>query len=120
MAIDAEKLLLGKHYLARGYGWNGSAREIGVSAEKLRLALDPEYREKRQRYEREIRPLLPNRKRRRVHVNKFVVREIPNRVLVERDHALSQSVSITASMMGDPLPGRSALDKKRAQAIWRK
>ena len=40
----------------------------------------------------------------------------PNAVLIERDRATSVEVSLTAAVMGDPLPGRSALDKRRSPA----
>lgn len=38
----------------------------------------------------------------------------PPSVLIERERATRAEVSLTASLCGDPLPGRSALDKQRA------
>lgn len=38
---------------------------------------------------------------------------IPISIIAERDRAMSyETRDITAALMGDPLPGRSALDKK--------
>ncbi len=46
------------------------------------------------------------------HITSFRV-EIPSRVAAERDRAMELGPqSITAAMMGDPLPGRSALDRR--------
>jgi hypothetical protein len=48
---------------------------------------------------------------------------IPHAVAAERDAALSAPLSPDQLLLGDPLPGRSALDRKRAAAskrsIWR-
>lgn len=40
------------------------------------------------------------------------VKVIPPEVLAERNAALSHNPDITALVCGDPLPGRSALDKR--------
>ncbi len=39
----------------------------------------------------------------------------PPEILAERDAALANHVEVTAVLMGDPLPGRSALDRKAAR-----
>lgn len=39
---------------------------------------------------------------------------VPNSVLLERDRAKARPITLTAEIFGDPLPGRSALDKKRS------
>lgn len=38
----------------------------------------------------------------------------PVEVAAERDRVAAARVSLTAELMGDPSPGRSALDRKRA------
>lgn len=43
-------------------------------------------------------------------------RQVPPDVLLERERATRADVSLTAAILGDPLPGRSALDKKRSEA----
>lgn len=46
------------------------------------------------------------------------VTEIPDEVLRDRDERLRKSpASLTAELMGDPIPGRSALDLKNNQTI---
>lgn len=42
---------------------------------------------------------------------------VPPHILEERERALSIAPSITAAIFGDPLPGRSALDRKRMEAM---
>ena len=93
---------------ANGMAWEKIAFELGVSTSKLKNALDPEFRlrqaKKREEYRltgipfsRESRP------------------EAPQRVLDERDRRMAlEHKSLTASWFKDPLPGYSALDKKRA------
>lgn len=39
----------------------------------------------------------------------------PPEVLAERDAALANHVEVTAVLMGDPAPGRSALDRRMAK-----
>lgn len=39
--------------------------------------------------------------------------EVPTEVLAERNRAYAAPVSLTAMVMGDPLPGRSALEARR-------
>ena len=44
-----------------------------------------------------------------------IVKAPPEDVLAERDRALARERSLTAIVFGDPLPGRSALDWRRAE-----
>lgn len=57
--------------------------------------------------------------RRSVHAYRRLVRNpIPDEVVVaERDARLAVPQSLTARIMGDPLPGRSALDQQRAAGL---
>jgi hypothetical protein len=85
---------------AEGCTWAETARRLGVGTTALRLGCDPEYRERRYAENRE-------RDRRRAA---GLVRERavppPAPVLVRGPVTLSQF------WFGDPVPGRSALDRR--------
>jgi len=113
-----EKLAIGRRLLDQGFGWVIAAREAGMTYEKFRRALDPDYLARRQKYEHERRPLLMRRNRRQAR-SKFKIgsRIEPGEAAIqERNNAFSKPISITAFVLGDPPPGRSALDKKLGQA----
>lgn len=43
---------------------------------------------------------------------------VPTQTLADRDRRMSlEHASLTAALCGDPLPGRSALDKRRPQMV---
>jgi hypothetical protein len=99
--------------------WRSIALALDVSEWAIRCAIDPAYRSHRQMLKGQ-RPAPPRKPRPRV--NNAVKHEVrgnphgpPRDVLAERDlmrELLLQPRSLTAQLLGDPLPGRSALDQK--------
>lgn len=90
------------------------ARSLGVRHDWLKCLIDPEHDAKRRSSRRESA-----RKRRNtqlplakvIHPEVYCRPVVPHDVLFERHRALSQTQSVSAFLMGDPLPGRSALDR---------
>ena len=87
------------------------AETLGYSREGIRLALDPVYRESRNAHNRDRK-----RKSRRAsgkpEPRYITPGHCPPEVLAERDIALSQQMDLTAQVLGDPPPSRSALAKR--------
>lgn len=106
LVISDEILLRAQDMRARGLSWAAVGRELRVSEHQLRKRLEPAYAERhreagRSRY-RSIQSGV-------VIVNSIV----PPDVEEERSRALSCSErTLTAEFCGDPLPGRSALDRR--------
>lgn len=98
--IEAEVLAL----KAQGMSQLAIAKKLGVHKNTVRAAADPEYAEQRnasRRVERSVSQLM--------RVEPAVI----NPVKAEFIH---DTRSFTGRALGDPLPGRSALDQKRAGA----
>lgn len=112
---------------AEGVGWHRITKQIRVSEYVLRCALEPEYRQYkrslnlRQRMEIAARAVVVKRPRpvthsAHQHQANYAARNPPADVLAARDLALElrlQPRSVTAQLLGDPLPGRSALDQRQ-------
>lgn len=52
-----------------------------------------------------------------VSVHEYIAPPPPFHVIAERERALMAPRDLTGLLMGDPLPGRSALDRKRPQLV---
>jgi hypothetical protein len=111
---------------ARGVGWKKVSRELRVSEYVLRCAIEPEYRRYKlglnvkQRAQIAARMVVVKRPRPVSHTAQPEARYGPAKppadVLAARDLALELRLrprSVTAQLLGDPLPGRSALDQRR-------
>jgi hypothetical protein len=97
--------------------------DLGRSTKSIKnkfhvLSMTPEQRIKRNEYERERR-----RDRDKTFSRKAGIvfeahkARIPDAVIAERDARYSASHrDLTAAFFGDPLPGRSALDRKQGEA----
>lgn len=96
LAATVEKLR------AAGLNWHAIAKELGVSTQTARCSVDLPYREII--YER-------NNARRRGKTKRPVEEWKPKTVFVVPPTVLD-SRSAFSRMMGDPLPGRSALDQR--------
>jgi hypothetical protein len=105
-----------KEMRANNVSWNQIAKTLDVSAFLVRAATEPDFRNYRR--ERQRRHL----QRERPHINHAVHHEVrgtrfpPAEVLREAERARElrlQPRSLTAELLGDPLPGRSALDQRR-------
>lgn len=104
---EARKLREQGNGRGRPMPWNKVAEMVGAHGFRLRLALDPGC----VRQSREETEILEN-------MRKLNLRDhysyVPRNVLTEREKVIRASQSLTAILMGDPLPGRSALDRKGA------
>lgn len=109
MRLD-EAMEFAKRLRKAQVGWAGIARATGRSVDEVRRRLDPDYREKRR---------IAERKRYR---HKYEKAPMPhyqpyhiNRADAERALASvpADTRSSTGRVFGDPLPGRSALDKRQ-------
>jgi hypothetical protein len=112
---------------AEGVGWYRITKQLRVSEYVLRCALEPEYRKyklglnHRQRAQVAARLAVVKRPRPVNHSAhqqqaNYAARNPPAEVLAARDLALElrlQPRSVTAQLLGDPLPGRSALDQRQ-------
>lgn len=94
-----------------GRSWALIADHFGTGYEQCRSAIDPVYRVAQRKYRSSWQAIKrrersnPNTSRR----NPQVPREVEN----ELRRAQASPLSVTQSICGDPLPGRSALDMKR-------
>lgn len=99
----------------QGTAWRRAAEETGVPYDALRRALDPIY--KAQRCE------AVNRARHRIDRSAIIKRQHlgddprtkPDEATVARLRAAipADTGPLTARLLGDPMPGRSALDRRR-------
>ncbi len=94
----------------QGMSWSRISARLGVSDEGLKRRLVPGFAARRQQMIREAREYRalgrsPNKPR---HVPEAEALAVLRSVPVDNR-------SIMSRLMGDPLPGRSALDKKRAK-----
>lgn len=93
-----------------GQTWSSVARHFNVSWETLRRQLDPEWAEKRRQ------AINANRRAEGSNPSGHAARrrrniEPPEKVI----HRIVDTRSPTSKLLGDPPPGRSALDQKRAE-----
>lgn len=114
--ITADQLESARRQLASGERMGHIARAMNIRPDWLKGLLDPKHAQSRRKKQREAA-----RRRRRqaakpvlapiLHpdVREYVV--VPHDVLFERDRARAQNQSLGSYLMGDPLPGRSALDR---------
>jgi hypothetical protein len=112
---------------AEGVGWRVISHRLRVSEYVLRCAIEPDYRrhklDSNVRYRRHlaVKPVVVKRPRPVNHSAhqqqaNYAARNPPAEVLAARDLALElrlQPRSVTAQLLGDPLPGRSALDQRQ-------
>lgn len=122
---------------AQGGSWHDCIAATGLGVYVLRCALEPGYREAifaqqkaaaqvRQGRAKRIRPpkpptAVPKLARKaperacRATGHSAASVTVPKDVLFERDRVMSTTPrNLTAVLCGDPLPGRSALDRRRA------
>lgn len=93
-----------------GADWKAISRATEISVDTLRRRLDPDYREKRSAKEKARRSVFyglahsidPNRPK-------------PHEVLRALTSIPRDTRNLTARLCGDPLPGRSALDRRQVQ-----
>jgi hypothetical protein len=98
---------------AAGMKWETIANRLNVGSDGLKRRLDPEYRERRNQQMRDANE-------RRTSTS-WPMHHFASRMPQEQLDRLRATVPVdtrglTARACGDPLPGRSALDKYRANA----
>lgn len=126
--ITAETVSAGRHLRMKGLSWHTVAKRLGVSYDGIRNHLDPDWKANRNR----IKAAWQNRYRVRTgrHApggSKPLTLEIygvssagepdhrpPPYVIAERDARLSRPRTFQVDFLGDPEPGRSALDHRNA------
>jgi hypothetical protein len=108
--IDFDKTLA-RQLRKGGATWAMIAKQCGVSTEVVQRAIDPGYAERRSADIRAARQL----RRGSLHVEPSSVRMSPADKL-EAERMLAElppdTRGLTARICGDPIPGRSALDRK--------
>jgi len=124
MDLSPEQHALAQELLAEGLSWTAIDCRLGVSKGRTRYVLDPLYREMRKArgQEKYQQWLLRNggglhKRARRITRNsagQCILGRPPDHVIAERDAAYGADRQLTAALCGDPLPGRSALDRRRA------
>jgi hypothetical protein len=106
-SYPAELLQKAQGLRAAGMKWETIANRLNVGSDGLKRRLDPEYRERRNQQMREANE-------RRDPLHNFASRVPMAEVYRLLDTVPADTRGFTARACGDPLPGRSALDKYRA------
>src|ERR1035437_175977 len=111
------------------WGWNKIALHLNIKYYSLRCELDSAYRERETNRTRESHSIYRERKKKLPGQQRYPTRPlsaddvqqttrltIPHDVLADRDARMALAPqSITAMLMGDPIPGLSALGQRRAR-----
>ena len=97
--MTQETLDLARGLKAEGYTWGDVAEMVGVSMSGLQQRLGPVC-------------AVDSKRRRRDRKFDLQRRFVPAAVLAERAQRLAVEPTINQLLLGDPLPGRSALDQR--------
>jgi hypothetical protein len=92
-----------------GASWTDIRRELGIGDERLRRVMEPGFKERRNR---DIR----NARATRGYRGEPKMRLSPEETKLALATVPSDTRDLTSRLLGDPLPGRSALAKMRANA----
>lgn len=108
----------------QGVPWERIAERLHTHYRKVRSSVDPEYAARRQSFVQASRAKRTQRDKSAYTAirsaegdamfNNVRNTDVPNVVLLERERAHLIERSLTQVLCGDPLPGRSALDRLRA------
>lgn len=112
--ISDEQLKKAKAMIADGKSWTEIGNEFGFSRDTIRRRLDPVWREERAasiRSARSKRVGCNERGPQLQHRTRTQIRRDAERRLEEIP---DDTRSLTGRLLGDPIPGRSALDKRHA------
>jgi hypothetical protein len=121
--MTADKVAAALRLRAAGWSWSQLALHFRVADMTVRRAIDPQMRERLNARDRELRHERVRRARERdesvaraAHdTREFARPRVDPAALAERDRRMSVVPTLDQRFFGDPLPGRSALDQKRAQ-----
>jgi hypothetical protein len=103
-----EQIEQARSLLAQDYSWNDIEKMVGRRAETLRRHLDPEYRKKRNAASRRKQE---GRSSGRIEKDAVRYNRAPDHLIADRDRRAAHDRTIGQMMLGDPLPGQSALDQ---------
>lgn len=134
--LTADKIARAQKMRELDWSWRQIGAYLNVGPDTVRGALDPAHRVKVKTgrvHSEQIRRALRTQKTRRVRVKAnlsvdpgqltpsvFLSAQIsiPDGVLIDRDRrAQLEHESLTAALLGDPLPGRSALDRRGPRVV---
>lgn len=138
MLLTPTQIELATAMRANGMSWDDIAVKLRTTLFKLRSVLDPHYREKRrecsakaQKRMQERRAAIAKAKGETLRAYKPLLEHnphamfkaemapkiVPSQVLAERDRAYGDWLTVNQAILGDPPPGRSALDKRRPHVV---
>ncbi|WMT90112.1 hypothetical protein [Pelagibacterium sp. H642] len=113
--MTSEQIAHARAMLAEGHTRTNVAAHFGITRYALRFNLDPKYRAQVNRRARERRAVERAKPRPTNHVP-----EMTREAKADGERLLrglpADTRGFTARLLGDPLPGRSALDHKREVA----
>lgn len=105
--ISEEVLARASRLKESGRTWNAIGRELGLPPEAIRWRIDPQYvaahRESHGAGQRRV-------------IQNYTYRMTAQEAQAALSSIPSDTRNFTARAFGDPLPGRSAFDKRRAQS----
>lgn len=112
MPLEQHQIDRAKELLRHQWPMSRVARAVGTNYNTLRNAIDPEWHTRRRQAERE-------RYTRSCGPTHFVPAkpESPDDLLAERDRLSNMPKTLSQHFFGDPMPGRSALDRKLASGV---
>lgn len=110
MKLTPEQITQAKRWHAAGRNYAWMTEQLGCTADTIRRALDPEWTEKRNAGVRANRAA---RRGDKPESGRELRPIIPADVLFDRERRRSANPTPNMSILGDPLPGRSALDRLR-------
>lgn len=108
MKLTAEQIAQARQWQAGGRNYAWMTEQLGCTADTIRRVLDPEWAEKRNAGIRANRAV---RRGDKSASGRELRPIIPVTVLFDRERRLSAKVTPNMTILGDPLPGRSALDR---------
>lgn len=111
--MSPEQIELVRQLRAAGMGWVRIGKAVGLGEHRIRRIVDPEYRARRNKLAERRRP-----RPRKNEVGGPLSAGVVGRPSAEKLRAIalalpSDTRGLTARLMGDPLPGRSALEQRK-------
>lgn len=119
--LTLEDIAEAKTLRVSGATWKALGKHFSCDPETIKIRIDEGYKARRRQKNRDAAAIrragLRSPHRKAIVFSCPGPRIIPISIIAERDRAMSYEIrDITAALMGDPLPGRSALDKKMGNA----
>lgn len=103
------------------FSWKSIARYFGASMDTVRALVDPVYKSQmarmRRKYEKSRNYRLDHKPHHMGGDMPSATFRVPESVLAERERVTLAPLTINQAILGDPPPGRSALDKRRPHVV---